>query len=92
MVLAHHTSPWLTRPTLPLSLRPQRAAKERYRGMMGKFGKAQVQDVLSAAFVSAKTLVTGSSTGELLMWDVDGARSHLGQAGSCIKVRYTPSL
>ncbi len=59
--------------------------------MMGKFGKAQVQDVLSAAFVSAKTLVTGCSSGELLMWDVDGARSPLGQAGSCIKVRFTVS-
>lgn len=65
---------------------PQRAKKERYKGTMGKFGKAQVQDVLSAAFVSAQTLVTGVPSGELLMWDVGGSRSPSGQLGCCIKV------
>ncbi|KAG2499991.1 hypothetical protein HYH03_002273 [Edaphochlamys debaryana] len=63
-----------------------RAQKERYRGSMGKFGKAQVQDVLSACFISAATLVTGATTGDLLMWDVTGARSTTGQFGCCIKV------
>lgn len=46
---------------------PQRAKKETYKSFMGKFGKAQVQDVLSAAFISVNTLVTGIATGELLM-------------------------
>ncbi|GFR41097.1 hypothetical protein Agub_g1741 [Astrephomene gubernaculifera] len=64
----------------------ERSKKERYKGSMGKFGRAQVQDVLSAAFVSADTLVTGSQSGELLMWDVSGTRSRTGQFGCCIKV------
>ncbi|GLC44364.1 hypothetical protein PLESTF_000049800 [Pleodorina starrii] len=64
----------------------ERAKKERYKGTMGKFGRAQVQDVLSAVFVSAQTLVTGAPSGELLMWDVSGARSTTGQFGCCIKV------
>lgn len=54
---------------------------------MGKFGKAQVQDVLSAAFVSAGTLVTGCQSGQLLMWDVTGTRTHKGQFGGVIQVR-----
>ncbi|PNH12713.1 Lipoxygenase y domain-containing protein 1 [Tetrabaena socialis] len=64
----------------------ERAKKERYKGSMGKFGRAQVQDVLSAIFVSANTLVTGAQSGDLLMWDVDGTRSTTGQFGCCIKV------
>jgi hypothetical protein len=65
----------------------QKAKKERYRSFMGKFGRAQVQDVLSACFISAGTLVTGAPSGELLMWDVTGTRTATGQFGCCIKVR-----
>ncbi|KAG2450199.1 hypothetical protein HYH02_000301 [Chlamydomonas schloesseri] len=64
----------------------EKAKKESYRSFMGKFGKAQVQDVLSAAFISANTLVTGIASGDILMWDVFGDRTANGQPGFCIKV------
>ncbi|KXZ56858.1 hypothetical protein GPECTOR_1g774 [Gonium pectorale] len=63
-----------------------RAKKETYKSFMGKFGKAQMQDVMSACFVSATTLVTGAPSGDLLTWDLSGSRSGTGQVGCCIKV------
>jgi hypothetical protein len=41
-------------------------------------------DVLSACFVSADSLVTGTPTGDLLLWDVGGKRAGF---GVCIQVR-----
>lgn len=52
---------------------------------MCKFGRVQVQDVMSACFVSADTLVTGTQGGELLVWDMGGRRAGF---GSCIQVSW----
>ncbi len=69
--------------------------KERYKPTAGRFGAKKVdalasktassepliQDVLSAAFLSADTLVTGCQDGSLLVWDVEGSRS---AGGGCV--------
>ena len=69
--------------------------KERYKPTAGRFGAKKVdvpkgkaassepliQDVLSAAFLSSETLVTGCQDGTLLVWDVEGSRS---AGGGCV--------
>jgi hypothetical protein len=40
---------------------------------------------MSACFISADSLVTGTQSGELLLWDVGGRRTGF---GTCIQVRH----
>uniref|UniRef100_A0A7S3VHN2 PLAT domain-containing protein n=1 Tax=Dunaliella tertiolecta TaxID=3047 RepID=A0A7S3VHN2_DUNTE len=65
-----------------LDLKPD--GKEIYNTKMGRFGSAQVGDVLSACFVGVESLVTGTRSGDLLLWDMGGRRA--GSFGSVLKV------
>ena len=54
-----------------------------YIATLAKFApRAQVADVLSAAFINADTLVTGTELGELLTWDATGKS---GKLGCCLR-------
>ena len=67
------------------SLAVARNGTEVYSPTIAKFApKASVADVLSAEFIDADTLLTGTEMGEILTWDVTGKRS--GKPGTCIAV------
>jgi hypothetical protein len=52
----------------------------------GKFGRAEVADVLCVAFLPVgEWMVSGAASGELLQWDVSLKRSTF---GCCVKVRW----
>jgi WD40 repeat protein len=58
---------------------------ERYKEQAGKFGPAGQTDVWSACFLPKNWLVTGTTSGDLLMWDTTGRK---GGFASCIKARW----
>eukprot|EP00798_Chlamydomonas_sp_ICE-L_P018393 gene18393-24865_t len=47
---------------------------ESYSYLNAKFGKFGVNDVMSAIFISAVTVVTGTMQGEIVIWDLSGTR------------------
>ncbi|KAK9824333.1 hypothetical protein WJX72_009517 [[Myrmecia] bisecta] len=62
--------------------------REVYTSVCGKFGHAQVGDVMSACFLPSGWLVTGGQNGEILVWDVapEGHKGSPAAFGCCVKV------
>jgi hypothetical protein len=58
--------------------------REGFSSSHGKFQAAPKADVMSAAFLPSQWLVTGSPTGELLLWDARAAQPTF---GCCCQVR-----
>jgi len=63
---------------------PGQDAGEHYSASQGRFGKAAKVDVLSACFLPKGLMVSGSQSGELLVWDTAGASKS--GFGGCVQV------